>query len=75
MQKAQVAFNKTFSEEPRRYTQAEVDTLIDRDRVHSFIIFVDALPRGFNGQVFGTARQVRSIVRVLRQLGFSAEPQ
>jgi hypothetical protein len=71
--------NKTWAEpkeiiaEPR-YTMAEVRDLIDRDRIAAFIAFVEALPPNFHGQVFGVARQVRSIVRVLRKLGFSDEP-
>ena len=52
------------------YTYAEVKELIDRDRVAGFMIFVRAMPPDFNGQVFGTAEQVRSIARELEKLGY-----
>jgi hypothetical protein len=52
------------------YTREEVARMIDQDRIGGFMIFVRAMPDTYNGQVFCTAQQARSIARELEKLGY-----
>lgn len=57
-------------EEPT-YTQAEVAEMIDRDRVHGFLVFARTLRDDHDGPVWGTAHQVKAIQRALEKAGYT----
>lgn len=53
------------------FTLAEVNELIDRDRIHGFLLFARALPDGNDQLIYGTAHQAKAIMRALEKAGYT----
>lgn len=55
----------------RTFTQAEVNEMLDRDRIHGFLLFARSLRDDAEGPVWGTAHQVKAIQRALEKAGYT----
>lgn len=69
-QSARTARLNPGPEEPL-YTQSEVNEMLDRDRIHGFLLFARTLRADHDGPVWGTAHQVKAIQRALEKAGYT----
>lgn len=61
-----------FHDQPKLYTQAELDDAIDRDRIAGFMAFSGFLNPQVPSMVHGTSHQALAIRRALLKAGYTA---